>query len=674
MGLLSTIGSASGRAFGFTRSAIAAAVDAYFNLTTLLLNTSSTNGAQNNTFLDSSTNNFTITRNGNTTQGTFSPFSQTGWSNFFNGSSYLSTASNSAFGFSTNNFTIEGWIYFTSLSGTNVVFDSRVTSGSNGLALYTSGTTLNLSNPAGGTNPISTGSILSTNAWIHFALVRSGTSTNQTVLYINGVSQATGTVSGNFSNTAAYIANSISNEYLNGYISNFRVVNGSAVYASAFTPSTTPLAAITNTSLLTCQSNRFLDTSTNAFAITVNGTPSVQAFEPFAPGAEYSTSVVGGSGYFDGTGDYLSVASNANLTPGSSTYTFEFWFYRTTSGAMTIFLGDANPGFYVHINASNFLVLRSAFVADIITSSITMPVNAWTNVVIARGAANSTKMWINGSSANGGSATDSNTYAQAITYVGTYQGSSIYFTGYIAGMRFVKGSDVYGISNSTITVPTAPPTAVTNTQLLLNCTNSGIFDSTAKNVLETVGNAQVSTTQAKWGTTSMYFDGTGDYLTIPFGQNVLFGSGNFTIEGWVYAASTSARQSLFCSPTDGATFNGIELDINSGNFEITASVSSGTWTILFATAGAISATTWTHFALVRNGTNLTMYVNGTQTYTSTALGSNALVSGSTPATISLGRFGSDTRYLNGYIDDLRISKYARYTANFTAPTAAFPLQ
>jgi len=55
--------------------------DPYFNYTTLLLPGNGTNGAQNNTFVDSSTNAFTITRNGNTTQGTFSPFSQTGWSN-----------------------------------------------------------------------------------------------------------------------------------------------------------------------------------------------------------------------------------------------------------------------------------------------------------------------------------------------------------------------------------------------------------------------------------------------------------------------------------------------------------------------------------------------------------------------------------------------------------------
>ena len=68
--------------------------DPYFEYTTLLLPGNGTNGAQNNTFLDSSTNNFTITRNGNTTQGTFSPFSQTGWGNYFDGTGDYLTATN----------------------------------------------------------------------------------------------------------------------------------------------------------------------------------------------------------------------------------------------------------------------------------------------------------------------------------------------------------------------------------------------------------------------------------------------------------------------------------------------------------------------------------------------------------------------------------------------------
>ena len=64
---------------------LAASKDPQFNYVTMLLHGDGTNGAQNNTFIDSSTNNFTITRNGNTTQGTFTPYGSN-WSNYFNAS------------------------------------------------------------------------------------------------------------------------------------------------------------------------------------------------------------------------------------------------------------------------------------------------------------------------------------------------------------------------------------------------------------------------------------------------------------------------------------------------------------------------------------------------------------------------------------------------------------
>ena len=96
--------------------------DSYFYDVSLLLNGDGTNGAQNNTFLDSSTNNFTITRNGNTTQGSFSPYG-TLWSNYFVGTSgssaspnYLATPSSSVWAFGTGAFTLECWGYSTSAS------------------------------------------------------------------------------------------------------------------------------------------------------------------------------------------------------------------------------------------------------------------------------------------------------------------------------------------------------------------------------------------------------------------------------------------------------------------------------------------------------------------------------------------------------------------------------
>ena len=74
-----------------------AAPDDKFNYVTMLLHGDGTNGAQNNTFVDSGPNTFTITRNGNTTQGSFSPYGSN-WSNFFSGTSgqYLNTVANAA--------------------------------------------------------------------------------------------------------------------------------------------------------------------------------------------------------------------------------------------------------------------------------------------------------------------------------------------------------------------------------------------------------------------------------------------------------------------------------------------------------------------------------------------------------------------------------------------------
>ena len=102
-------------------SGSAVSTDPYFNYTTLLLSTTATNGQQNNTFQDSSTNNFTITRNPATgpnapTQGTFSPFSQTGWSNYFSSANISCPNIN----FSTNAFCIEGWFYFTDVTTQNI--------------------------------------------------------------------------------------------------------------------------------------------------------------------------------------------------------------------------------------------------------------------------------------------------------------------------------------------------------------------------------------------------------------------------------------------------------------------------------------------------------------------------------------------------------------------------
>ena len=85
--------------------------DTNFKNVTLLLHGDGSNGAQNNTFIDSSTNNFTITRNGNTTQGSFSPYGSN-WSNYFDGTSdYLTYTGGSSLNFGTGDFTIELFVF-----------------------------------------------------------------------------------------------------------------------------------------------------------------------------------------------------------------------------------------------------------------------------------------------------------------------------------------------------------------------------------------------------------------------------------------------------------------------------------------------------------------------------------------------------------------------------------
>jgi hypothetical protein len=684
MGLLSTIGAASARAYGFTRSAIAAAVDAYFNRVTLLLPGNGTNGAQNNTFLDSSSNNFSITRNGNTTQGTFSPFSQTGWSNYF-GTGYLTVPTNAAFDFGSGDATIEAWIYPTSSSQTCGIFDKR-SSGANysqfpQLALSSGAIVVLVSYNGSSWAVTINGATPAVNAWSHIAVVRNG---NTWTLYVNGTVSGTpvtasGSVYASTDSLCIGVSTTSGTNPFTGYISNARIVKGTAVYTSAFTPSTTPLTAITNTSLLTCQSNRFVDTSSNAFAITPNGTYSVQAFSPFAPTAAYSAATNGGSGYFDGSGDYL---TKSNINFSTNAFTIEGWFYVTSSAANVNYWGQDNGGgtnpkmLLYGDNSGNFVFETGSVSGAVISVSRTtyIKVNAWQHIVIARGGTgtNQTAMFIDGVRVGTGTCASLSAITAAFNlgYIGEAFG--VTFNGYVSGFRIVNGTDVYGYSNTTITVPTAPPTNITNTNTLLNFTNGGVIDATGKNVLETVGNAQISTTQSKWGGSSMGFTTSGARLqgNSLLGNSVAFGTGDFTIEVWVYLTSTSADSTIM-DTRPGA---------NSGNYFLFYLWTNGggqqptiSWYVpggSVLSTGTISANTWTHVAICRSGGTIRSFKDGVQQ--ASASNTTAYANPGAPYPY----IGADYPggVFQGYMDDLRITKYARYTGNFTPPAAALPLQ
>ena len=461
-----------------------------------------------------------------------------------------------------------------------------------------------------------------------------------------------------------------------GYISNARIAT-SALYTANFTPSTTPLTAVSGTSLLTCQSNRLRDASSNNFTITRNGDVRVEKFSPFAPTAAYLPATEGGSAYFDGTGDYLKVPFNAALTFGTNNLTLEAWIYPTAynAGASTIMgQGQANSSaaFSVGImltstGALNMLAAPSSGSYSVNATGGAAPLNTWTHVAITRSGSSWT-LWVNGVSV--ATATSTVTVSQDSSNNTLYGGMSVgsaaansaftfFYFGYIANARALNGTAVY---TAAFTPPTAPVTAIANTSLLLNFTNAGVFDNAATNDLETVGSVQISTAVSRFGTGSMSFTGSPSYLrvlTAMAGESLAFGTGDFTIEWWMYATAVGTNQYIFDWRASGATI-------------LAYSMSATQLDVYVGTNSAITIDAhldmWAHIAIVRSAGVVTVYRDGVAKgsfSSSTNLPKTGLIIGQ--------RFQIDGVNFAGYIDDFRVTKgVARYVANFTPPALPFP--
>jgi hypothetical protein len=304
-------------------------------------------------------------------------------------------------------------------------------------------------------------------------------------------------------------------------------------------------------------------------------------------------------------------------------------------------------------------------------STTIVPLNAWSHVVASVSAGTIT-FYINGQSS--GTATWygilGNNTTDFIGYHSENSGSFNYFDGYLSDVRYAK-SVIY---SSNFTPPTAPLSAVATTEFLLSGTNSAIYDNAMMNNLETVGNAQISTSVKKYGTGSIAFDGAGDYLVSNTASSDLytFGTGDFTIEFWLYLNSTSTVQVFY----DGRPASG------EGLYPTIYTNSSGTLAYYTnsnnrITGSSLSANTWYHIAVSRSGSSTKMFVNGTQTGSTYTDSANYVNPTSRPM-IGADGFNSGIpggNPMNGYIDDLRVTKgYARYTATFTPPTTALKIR
>lgn len=647
-------------------------VDPYWPYVTALLPGTGANGGTNNTFVDSSSFNAALTRFNTLTQGTFNPYSPT-YSVFFDGTGdSLTVASNAAFQLGTGDFTFETWIYPTALGVNNKNNIINIGTFSTGLMLRVNGTTTGLQVFILGTQVVATTTGLTANNWNHVALVRNGSACT---IYINGAVNGTFTDSSNISPATATVtigtAAHTTGEDFTGYMSNYRLVKGTAVYTAAFTPPTTPLTAIANTSLLTCQSNRFNDNSTNNFAITRNGNVSIQAFQPFNFTVPYAAGTMGGSSRSNGSNDYLQTTSAlSQLNPAGGDFTIEFWVYPTASSRQDWFnLQATNNRITIFYNTGvvNYATSVSGAAATRISYSITAAnlIDTWHHVAVCRSGSN-TRMFFNGVQVG-------STYTTLDTFFSDLQltlmrdpNGSTYAAGYMSNFRMLKGTALY---TTTFTPPATPLTAVANTSILLNFTNGAVIDNAITNDCVTIDTTQISTAQSKFGAGSIAFDGTNDYLSFPASRGYDFASGDWTVECWVYFSSVANAPHIWqIGSAAGTRFN---LFLTGGVLNV---YSSGT-TVL-ASLTPLSTGQWYHLAVtyVAASTATRLFIDGTLNTSTSSY--SAFPKNSGTLTLALGwqpYAGAAGDYLNGYMNDFRITKgVARYTSSFTPPGTPFP--
>ena len=601
-------------------------------------------GGNNNTFADSSPNNLIITRNGDATQGSFSPSSMranssynpaiNGASVYFDGSGdYLNTTS-SQLDLTGVNFTIEAWVYldFSNNGQTLINFQPHATigislnrTGIGDTYVYIGNGSSWLGSPAINSNSASNN--LTANTWNHVALVSNGSTVT---LYHNGVSAGSSSTMPSGFNGGAYIGSiwtSGPGEYFKGYKSNFRIVR-EAIYTAAFTPTNRPFGTLTN-NLLTFSENftspwwAANTSNTEGTAIAPDGTPSattlVAGTYPAAAGVGSSTVAVTGSIYAkSNVGTQLTFRLNRW---GSGADYVEVIFNLTTGTAT----GATTAG-----------------TASGLATSIVNVGNGWWRCIIS-----------GTTSTTGG----------AISFNPNPTNGSIF----IWGAQLETGGTATNYTPTPANFSTAPT-------LLLNFANAAVVDSAGANNIRTVGSSTI-TSSSKYGSGALAVS-SNNYFSCPGSLgNTSFGTGDFTVEFWWKSNGSQSNytsiisQGFTGSPPSGAW--GLKVTGGSQTLQFTYSSSLVNVEQNINSSIQPNDSAWHHIAVSRSYSKLYMFIDG-RLVGNFSIPSTEVV-GNTTSDIRIGYNERDNTYANGTIDDLRVTKgVARYQDSFTPPARGLP--
>lgn len=187
----------------------------------------------------------------------------------------------------------------------------------------------------------------------------------------------------------------------------------------------------------------------------------------------------------------------------------------------------------------------------------------------------------------------------------------------------------------------------------------------------TVTGADIAATPTKFGGGSLYFDGDGDYLTAVDNNDFAFLSGDFTAEAFVYPVSYGGGGL--------GSYGSCVVDFRNSNSSTTGFAfiikTDGTLVVysgsdIVTSTGSIALGAWSHIAVVRDSGTVNLYINGSldgSAVFTTTLSDNALTVGTTID----GRAANTYLKLDGYVNELRVSRAARYTSAFTPPVGPF---
>ena len=551
---------------------------------------------------------------------------------------------------------------------------------------------------------------INTGSWTHIAWVRSGSGTNNNTVYVNGKTDLQFTNTTNFTGASYQFQIGrwgTSSAILSGYVSNLRIVKGTAVYTGNFNPPTAALTAITNTQLLTLQGSTIVDNSTNAFSITNNGSvgmtvATIAVNQTVAPSinppsaVEYLVVAGGGAGGTDragggGAGGLLqgilpitlgtsytvtvgaggtTVAGNANPTGGNG--------QNSVFGNITAKAGGGGSGGDARYNGyqpasggsgggestGDIGNLQGAQgTAGQGNSGGTSGPHSGNYNAAGGGGAGTVGLSAAGTvSGNGGAGIASSITGSVVTYAGGGGGGTY---GGTAGSGGIGGGGAGAAGTSAI----AGSSGSSNSgggggggggaSGAGGSGGSGIaiisYSDTYNAPTALTGTYTASTS----GSGSVLFSGTTNQGLVYTNLSSLSSvSGNFTIEYWMYVTAYGSYQTTISSyPAQPSIYVCHQfLSGSSSTFSFGTSAGSSTFTA--------SLNTWYHIAQVRVGSTITNYVNGVSIGTYTATPTFNL------STLAIGNYSTtaSSYTFNGNISNLRIVTSALYTSNFTPST------